>query len=71
MNAYTLLLLFFLGFFPTGVSLSQPDAVSDSLYLELDLAHDVNRKIEIYLALSYRMRTKDLELPTELALYTL
>lgn len=67
MKSYVILTLFFLCFLLTGGAFSQDHAVTDSLYRELEKSHDIEQKIDIYLALSNRRRATDLDDAVDLA----
>ena len=67
MKPHTILIILFLSFFYAFGASAQADGITDSLYRELEKAHDIEQKIDIYLALSNRMRTTDLDSAIELA----
>ncbi len=67
MKPLAVLIFCFVSFIYADTAFSQPDAVADSLYMELERAHEIEKKIDIYLALSYHLRDTDLSNAIEMA----
>lgn len=67
MKRAALLIICFASFVFATDAFSQDDSVADSLYRELEKAYDIEKKIDLYLALSHEVRTTDLNAAINLA----
>lgn len=67
MKRAALLIFCFVSFVFAGNAFSQDESVADSLYRELEKAYDIEKKIDLYLALSHEVRTTDLNAAINLA----
>lgn len=67
MKRAALLIFCFVSFVFAGNAFSQDESVADSLYRELEKAYDIEKKIDLYLALSHEVRTTDLNAAIDLA----